>query len=157
MTGSILPGICKAERYSRIGRPSVCVTWLIHMCAMIYFGCAPWLMHTGLQMNESWRTYNIAWLEIFHDSEYAGENMRIRVCVHLCMGWLRLVGSLRVKVFFAKEPYKRDDILQKRRIIWRSLLIVATPYEIPWLEICNIEYSKACHQITYFKSCMNHD
>jgi len=29
----------------------------------------------------------------------------------------------------AKEPYKRDDILQKRPIILRSLLIVATPYQ----------------------------
>jgi len=27
------------------------------------------------------------------------------------MGWLRLVGSLKVKVSFAKEPYKRDDII----------------------------------------------
>jgi len=44
------------------------------------------------------------------------------------MGWLRLVGSLKVKVSNAKEPYKRDDILQKRPIILRSLLIVATPY-----------------------------
>jgi len=44
------------------------------------------------------------------------------------MGWLRLVGSLKVKVSNAREPYKRDDILQKRPIILRSLLIVATPY-----------------------------
>jgi len=44
------------------------------------------------------------------------------------MRWLRLVGSLKVKVFFAKEPYKRDDILQERPIILWSLLIVATPY-----------------------------
>jgi len=29
-----------------------------------------------------------------------------------------------------KEPYKRDDILQKRPIILRSLLIVATPYKV---------------------------
>jgi len=29
------------------------------------------------------------------------------------MGWLRLVGSLKLKVSFVKEPYKRDDILQK--------------------------------------------
>jgi len=28
----------------------------------------------------------------------------------------------------AKDPYKRDDILQERPIILRSLLIVATPY-----------------------------
>jgi len=30
----------------------------------------------------------------------------------------------------AKEPYKRDDILQKRPILLRSLLIIATPYLI---------------------------
>ena len=50
---------------------------------------------------------------------------------HTCqrtMGWLRLVGSLKVKVTFAKEPYKRDDILQKRPVILRSLLMIATPY-----------------------------
>ena len=29
------------------------------------------------------------------------------------MGWLRLVGSLKLYVSFAEEPYKRDDILQK--------------------------------------------
>ena len=43
------------------------------------------------------------------------------------MGWLRLVGSFKAKVSNAKEPYKRDDILQKSPIISRSLLIVATP------------------------------
>jgi len=45
------------------------------------------------------------------------------------MGWLRLVGSLKFLVCFAKEPYKRDDILQKRPIILRNLLIIATPYD----------------------------
>ena len=45
------------------------------------------------------------------------------------IGWLRLVGSLKLYVSFAKEPLKRDDILQKRLIILRSLLIVATPYD----------------------------
>ena len=34
---------------------------------------------------------------------------------------------LKITVSFAKEPYKRDDILQKRPIISRSLLIEATP------------------------------
>jgi len=32
-------------------------------------------------------------------------------------GWLRFVGSLKLEVSFAKEPYKRDDILQKRHTI----------------------------------------
>jgi len=44
------------------------------------------------------------------------------------MRWLQLVASLKLQVSFAKEPYKRDDILQKRPIIVRSLRIVATPY-----------------------------
>ena len=34
------------------------------------------------------------------------------------MGWLWLVGSLTLQVSFAKEPYKRDYILQKRPMIW---------------------------------------
>ena len=45
------------------------------------------------------------------------------------MGWLRLVGSLKLQVSFAKEPYKRDYILQKRPIISGSLLVVATTYK----------------------------
>jgi len=49
------------------------------------------------------------------------------------MGWLRLVGSIKLYVSFAKEPYKRDDILQKRPIILLILLTVATPY----VHLCN--------------------
>ena len=36
--------------------------------------------------------------------------------------------NFKIKVSFVKEPYKRDDNLQKRPIILRSLLILATPY-----------------------------
>ena len=35
----------------------------------------------------------------------------------LYLGWLWSVGSIKLKVSFAKEPYKRDDILQKRPIV----------------------------------------
>jgi len=55
------------------------------------------------------------------------------------MGWLRLVVSLELQVSFAKEPYKRDDILRKRPIILRSLLIVATPYthsDLRYVGVC---------------------
>jgi len=34
------------------------------------------------------------------------------------MQWLRLVGSFKLQVSFAKERYKRDDILQKRPIFF---------------------------------------
>jgi len=42
------------------------------------------------------------------------------------MGCLQLVGSLKVQISFAKEPYERDYVLQKRPTLWRSLRIVAT-------------------------------
>jgi len=44
------------------------------------------------------------------------------------IGWLQLVGSLKLYVSFAKEPYKRDYTLQKRPLVLRSLLIEAAPY-----------------------------
>jgi len=44
------------------------------------------------------------------------------------MGWLQLVGLIKLYVSFAKETYKRNDILQKRPIILSILLTVATPY-----------------------------
>jgi len=43
------------------------------------------------------------------------------------MGWRWLVGSIKLWVSFAKEPYKRDYILQKRLIILSILLTAATP------------------------------
>jgi len=65
---------------------------------------------------------------LYYDRTYACICTTIaRMCVCLCacgpttvslekvvasdMQWLRLVGSLKLKVSFAKEPYKRDDIL----------------------------------------------
>jgi len=44
------------------------------------------------------------------------------------MGWLRLVGSLKSYVSFAEYRLFYRALLQKRHIILRSLLIVATPY-----------------------------
>jgi len=42
------------------------------------------------------------------------KNVCQEVRVFLDMGWLRLVGSIKLYVSIAKEPYKRDDIMQKR-------------------------------------------
>jgi len=44
------------------------------------------------------------------------------------MGWLRLVGSLKLQVPCAEYSLFYRALLQKRPIILRSLLIVATPY-----------------------------
>ena len=44
------------------------------------------------------------------------------------MGWLRLVGSLKLYVSFAEYRLFYRALLQKRPIILRSLLVEATPY-----------------------------
>jgi len=44
------------------------------------------------------------------------------------MGWLRLVDSLKWKVSLAEYRLFCRALLQKRLIILRSLLVVATPY-----------------------------
>jgi len=58
--------------------------------------------------------------------------------IWLHMGWLRLVGSLKLQVSFAEYSLFYRALLQKRLVILRSLLIgwslliVATPYPRRW-------------------------
>jgi len=66
---------------------------------------------------------------LLHDQEAAAVNM----------GWLRLVGSLKLQVSFAEYRFFNRALLQKRPIILRSLLIVATPYGF-----CLLAYCKMC-------------
>jgi len=53
-----------------------------------------------------------------------------RTATGMCraMGWLRLVGSLKLQVSFAEYRLLYRALLQKRPVILWSLLIVATPY-----------------------------
>ena len=69
-----------------------------------------------------------SWINLLHKRH--GSIYYIKDMNLFTMGWLRLVGSFKCHVSFAKEPDKRDYILQKRHVILRSLLIVATPYYI---------------------------
>jgi len=108
-----------------------CVTWRIHTCDMTHsyvrrdsFTCATWLIH----MRDMTHSYVC---DMPHSRVRRDSIIWVTCLIHSCgMGWLRLVGSLKLQVSFAREPYKRNDILQKRPIILRSLLIVATPYDV---------------------------
>jgi len=59
------------------------------------------------------------------------------------MGWLRLVDSLKRKVSFAEYSLFIRVLLQKRPIILRSLLIVATQYPIVRPVTPPVAFSKA--------------
>jgi len=57
-------------------------------------------------------------------------------CWYLCMGWLWLVGSLKLWVSLAIYRLFYRVLLQKRPIILRSLLIVATPFVFVYAVYC---------------------
>jgi len=59
----------------------------------------------------------------------------------LAMGWLRFVGSLKRNISFAEHSLFYRALLQKRPIILRSLLIVATPY----VYMCVAGRCRACY------------
>jgi len=58
--------------------------------------------------------------------------------IEIVHGVATISRLLKLIVFFAKEPYKRDYILQNRPILLRNLLIVATPphMSMPTVQNC---------------------
>ena len=76
------------------------------------------------------------------------------------MEWLRLVESIKSQVSFAKEPYERDNILQKRPVNLSILLTVATPYD-QFLSVTDGAWCYITHQTNHGKiakssSCVHH-
>ena len=67
----------------------------------------------------------------------------------LYMGWLRVLGSLKLQVSFAEYRLFYKALLHKRPIILRSPLIVATPYVLLsaniWLLACLYERHVETH------------
>jgi len=79
----------------------ICVTWLIYLCDMPHseYRCSV------VEISTDW---DFCWSVVFFHFMH-----RLKIL----MGWLMLVGPIKLWVSFAKEPYKRDDILQNRPII----------------------------------------
>jgi len=101
--------------------------WRMHVChdSFICAMTSEWGVFLG---DDMWRDIyaHVIWrMRVCHDPFVCAMTFLWRT--DLSMGWLRLVGSLKLQVFFAKETYKRDDTLQKKPMISRNLLIVATP------------------------------
>ena len=59
---------------------------------------------------------------------YTHTYIHIYMHISMNMGWLRLVSSVKLQISFAEYGLFYRALLQKRRVILRSLLIVATPY-----------------------------
>jgi len=81
-----------------------------------------WLRHVT-HMTEACHTCDWGMSHIWRSHvTHVNEACHTYECTHehssgFAMGWLRLIGSIKSQVSFAKEPYKGDYILQKRPII----------------------------------------
>ena len=79
---------------------------------------------------------------------------RCEIGINLFMGWLRLVGSLKLLVSFAEYSLYYRALLQKRPLILRSLLIVAIPYVCVYVGMSVMYVSKCTYGCIY--KCMYH-
>ena len=105
-----------AHRILNRTTPNTCLL-AISMCVFIY-------IHIQFQMRMELQTYSKHNFTTENSkSPYLSIDKR-----NLGMGWLRLVGSLKLQVSFAEYRRFCRPLLQRRPIILRSLLIVATPY-----------------------------
>ena len=117
-------GICKT-RSKKSGRKKHCQVQFFKNLISSH-------LHMGSLRLENYRSLLLLKLQVsFAKETCKRESCCERVSRDLTMGSLRWVGSSKSQVSFPKEPYKRDYILQKRPIILRILLIVATPYRGP--------------------------
>ena len=57
---------------------------------------------------------------------------------------LRLAGSLKLKVSFAEYSLFNTALLQKRPVISRSILVVATPWQLEFNMIGLMAFSLSC-------------
>jgi len=73
------------------------------------------------------------------------------------MGWLRLVGSFKLQVCFAEYGLFSRALLQKRPVMFRSLLIVATPYSMPTYICISKMIQLFCYGWCKTLSCVCHD
>jgi len=89
----------------------------MHECKYTYMRICIYT-HTHLQSTDVFSPRAISFSYSIYTSVYTSYTM----------GWLRLVGSLKSYVSFAEYRLFDRALLQKRPIILRSLLIVATPY-----------------------------
>ena len=74
--------------------------------------------------------------------------IKMHSVLDLSMGWLRLVGSLKLQVSLAEYSLFYRALLHKRPIILRSLLVEATPYIYIFRDWTD-DISRTLHSIIY--------
>jgi len=113
-------------------------------CIFIHESCLIWMGHFSHKwvmshMRESCLSY------IKYSAATQRGDKCLRHVIYTCViwrygvGWLRLVGSVKVWVSFAEYLLFYRALLQKIPVIFRSLLFVSTPYHA-FVYMCHVSY-----------------
>ena len=98
-----------------------------------------------------WVTSHMWMSHVTHMNESCHSNIALDWLCGLNVGWLRLVGSSKLQVSSAENSLFYRALLQKRPIMLRSLLIVATPYPIACLRHVT-RMNESCHTYNWVMS-----
>jgi len=115
------------------------VPWPVcNICIWTYL-----LRKSDVFCNRVWMSGLLITSTVARDLESTGLELNVSRSIDLRMGWLRLVGSLKLQVSFAEHRLFYRALLQKRHWLLRSLLIVATPHmslDLPWLKCMKVKW-----------------
>jgi len=100
---------------------------LRHPVSYLTWGSWNMCEHAQVTLLKLWNTEHIIDIE-FVVRRFWDRSHRARTTVYVHMGWLRLVVSSKLYLSLENIGLFCRALLQKRPIILRSLLIVATPY-----------------------------
>jgi len=141
--------------HSYVWHRSSYVTWLIrdlyHVCiCMMTHSYATWLIH--MYEHTHMRIYVGKYINIYtYTCIYPDTGIYTDTCI---LGVAMTSRLLKITGLFCKTAYKRDYILQKRPVILRSLLVVATPYHTWFIHLCDVTHSCVCRDV--FMCAMEH-
>jgi len=116
----------------------VCVWFIrmtrrIHMCAMTQsYSCSPHtILHPQGHLCRECHSQPTIHSHVWHDSYTCDTwlflSFPCEYALWRAMGWLRLVGAIKLQVSFAKETYKKKRYSAKETYNLSILLTVATP------------------------------
>jgi len=101
-------------------RVCVCVYVRVFMCVCLCAGVC-----TCVQVKSCQMLFLMGTVALYCSTVQGLPELVLYLCV---MGWLRIVHSLKLHISFAEYSLLYRALLQKRPILLRRLLIVASPY-----------------------------
>jgi len=128
----------------------ICVTWLLHICDMThsYVWHYRYVRHDSFMYDVTYSCICVPWLLHICDMTHSCSDI-IDMCdmTRLCMtwltdmGWLRLVGSLKLQVSFAEYRLFYRSLFQKRYIIYSFKEPTNRSHPLWLIHMCDVTHA----------------